>query len=136
MRGKVFALIVHERADPCETLKVVLRQSGVDTFSVASCAEARHLLEQTQPQLLFTDTKLPDGTWIDVLNLAEDAAAPICAILVGPSNGPELTKAALSYGAFDCLSPPFETQAISNLLQRAMDIVQAGRERHARSAVA
>lgn len=136
MRGKVFALMVHERAHPCETLKPVLRRLGVDTFSVSSCAEAARLLEQTEPHLLLTDTMLPDGTWIDVLNLAEDAAAPICTILVGTSQDPELLQAALNYGAFDCLSPPFDAEAVSELLQRAMLRVRAGRERHARAGVA
>lgn len=136
MTGKVFALMVHDRPDPCETLKAVLRRLGVDTFSVHSCAEARRLLEQTHPHLLFTDTRLPDGTWIDVLNLSDRAPALICAILVGTSKDPELLQAAVDYGALDCLSPPFDAKTISVLLQRAMNIVRAGRERDARSAVA
>ena len=136
MKGKVFALMVHERPEPCQGLKSVLRRLGVDTFSVSSCDEAEHLLEQTHPHLLFSDTKLPDGTWIDVLNLAEDAPAPICAILVSASKDPELFRAARDYGAFDCVSPAFNTEAVSELIQRAILFVQAVRERHARSAVA
>lgn len=136
MRGKVFALMVHERAEPCQALKPVLRRLGVDTFSVSSCEEAEHLLEQTHPHLLFTDTKLSDGTWIDVLNLAEDAPFPICAILVNGSRDPELFQTARNYGAFDCISPATGTDAVSDLLERAILFVQAGRDRHARSAVA
>lgn len=136
MRGNVFALMVHERPEPCESLKLLLRPLGVDTFSVGSCAEASHLLEQTQPRLVFTDTKLPDGTWIDVLNLVEGASIPISGILVGTSPDPELRRAALGYGAFDYLSPPFEVDALADVLDRAIRYVQAGRERLARAAVA
>lgn len=136
MKGKVFALIVHERPEPCQSLKPVLKRLGVDTFSIGSCEEAEHLLEQTHPHLLFTDTKLPDGTWIDVLNLAEDVPVPICTIVVTSSRDPELLEAARNYGAFDCVSPAFNTEAFSNLIRRAISFVRVGRERQARSAVA
>lgn len=136
MKGSVFALIVHERPEPCETLKPMLRRLGVDTFSVSSCAEARHLLEQTQPRLVFTDTKLPDGTWIDVVNLVEDSPTPTSAILVGTSQDFELRRTALGYGAFDYLASPFETDVIADVLDRAVRFVQAGRERLARTVAA
>lgn len=132
----VFALIVHERPEPCQILKPVLKGLGVDAFSVSSCAEAAHLLEQTHPHLIFTDTKLPDGTWIDVVNLAEDAAAPACAILVGSELDPELHQAAIDSGAFDFIFPPFEAEMVSAVLARAMELVRVRRERHSRAAVA
>lgn len=136
MKGHLFALMVYMRPDPCETLKPVLRRFGIDTFSVQSCEEATHLLEQTEPHLLFTDTMLPDGTWVEVLNLAEDAPAPICPILVMGSRESELRQTALDYGAFDCLEPPFDSESVLQTLQRAIRFVQASRERRARAAVA
>jgi two-component system, NtrC family, response regulator PilR len=132
----VFALMVHDRPEPCQSLKLVLRRLGLDTFSVRSCAEAALLLEQTNPHLVFTDTKLPDGTWIDVVNLAEEAAAPICAILAGPSKDPELLRTALQIGAFDFISPPFDAEAISRLVAQAMILVRTRRDRRSRAAVA
>ena len=136
MRGNLFALMVHSRPDPCEALKPVLRRLGVDTFSVSSCEEAAHLLQQTEPHLLFTDTMLCDGSWIEVLNLTEDAPAPICSILVGNSKKPVLRQTACEYGAFDCLDSPFDSEAVAQTLQRAARFIKALRERHARAAVA
>jgi two-component system response regulator PilR (NtrC family) len=132
----LFALVVHERPEPCELLKPVLRCLGVDTFSVSSCVEAAHLLEQTHPHLVFTDTKLPDGTWIDVVNSAEEAAVPVCAILVGSSKNADTFHAALNYGALDFISPPFEAEDVSELLTHAMTLVRERRERQLRAAVA
>lgn len=136
MSSNVFALMVHERPEPCESLKQVLRGLGIDTFSVCNCGEAAHLLEQTHPHLLFTDTKLPDGTWIDVLNLAERAPAPVCSIIVASSSDPELRQTALGYGAFDCLDSPFDTETVSGIMRRAICFVQDRRDRLARTAVA
>jgi DNA-binding NtrC family response regulator len=114
----------------------VLKRLGVDTFSVTGCTDALHLLDQTHPHLIFSDTNLSDGTWIDVVNLAEIAAVPTCAILVGHSKDPEMFQAALSYGAFDFISPPFDAETVSQLLTQAMALVRSRRERHSRAAVA
>ena len=136
MKRNAYALLVHERLEPCQTLKSVLRRLGVDTFSVSSFAEAAHLLEQTHPHLLFTDTELPDGTWIDLVTLAQNAPISICAILVGSSADPELRQTAVNYGAFDFLSPPFDAAEVSQLVSEAMVQVRARRERRSRAAVA
>jgi DNA-binding NtrC family response regulator len=131
---EIFCLLGRE--EPCQSLKPVLRQLGVDTYSVSSCEEAAQLLDQTHPQLVFTDTRLPDGTWIDIVNLAEDSPVPVCAILVGCSKDAETSETALNYGAFDFISPPFDAEGISQLLTEAKALVRARRERHARTLVA
>ncbi|TAM80920.1 MAG: response regulator [Acidobacteria bacterium] len=134
MKDKGFALMVHDRADPFQALKPVLRCLGVDTFSVSNCVDAVHLLEQTHPHLLFTDTQLPDGTWIDLVNLADGTAVPACVILVGQSKDPELFQSALNNGAFDFISPPFDPDTISQILSRAMALVRNRREQLSRAA--
>jgi len=136
VKRNAFALLVHERPEPCQTLKILLRRLGVDTFSVGNCGEAAHLLEQTHPHLVFTDKELPDGTWSDVVRLAQNAPTTICAILVAPAEGPELRQTALNYGAFDILFPPFDAEAVSQLLSEAMLQVRARREGRSRTAVA
>lgn len=136
MKGNLFALMVHVSPDPCTSLKPLLKRLGVDTFSVRSCEEAAHLLEQTGPHLLFTDTMLPDGSWVDVLNLAEDSPAHPCTILVVQSDDPELRETAHSYGLFDCLEPPFDTESVSQILQSAIRYVQDSKARRARATVA
>lgn len=136
LKRNAFALLVHERQEPCQTLKAVLKRLGVDTFSASSYAEADHLLEQTHPHLLFTDTALPDGTWIDMVTLAQSATASICAILVGPSADSELRQTALNYGALDFVFPPFDADVLSRLVDQAMVQVRTHRERRSRTAVA
>ncbi|HXH50046.1 MAG TPA: response regulator [Terriglobia bacterium] len=128
MKRKVFALVVHNRPEPCQALKPVLRRLGVDTFSVSGCADAYLLLEQTHPHLIFTDTQLPDGTWIDLVNLTDGAAVPTCVILVGPSKDPEMVRTALNNGAFGFISPPFDAETISQILSQALAQVFTHRE--------
>lgn len=136
MKRNAFALLVHEFPEPCQTLKILLRRLGVDTYSVSNCGEAAHLLEQTHPQLLFTDSELSNGSWTDVVTLAQNAPATICAVLVGPFDSPELRRTALSYGAVELLAPPFEAEAIARLVAKALLQVRARHEGSSRAAVA
>lgn len=133
LKSKVFALVVHDRPEPCQSLKPVLRRLGVDTFSVNSCADAVLLLEQTHPHLIFTDTQLPDGTWIDLINLADCTSVPTSVILVGPSEDPEMVQSAHNYGAFGFISPPFDTETVSQILTQATDLVRTRREQRSRA---
>jgi two-component system, NtrC family, response regulator PilR len=133
LKRRVYALLVHDRPEPCQALKPVLRHLGVDTFSISGCADASLLLEQTHPHLIFTDTQLPDGTWIDLVNLADGAAFPTCVILVGPSKNPEMFQAALNYGAFSFISPPFDAETISQILSQALTQVFTRREQRSRA---
>lgn len=134
MKHNAFALVAHERAEPFESLKPILRRFGVDTFSVRGCEDAHRLLEQTHPQLIFTDAQLSDGSWIDLVNVVEKAAIPICVILVGSAKDPEMTQAAFHNGAFSFIFPPFEEESISGLIAQAMALVHARRERHSQTA--
>lgn len=136
MKRIAFALVTHERSEPCQSLKPILRRFGVDTFSVRSCAGAFRLLEQTHPHLIFTDTQLPDGTWIDLVNKVEDSAIPTCVIIVGSPEDQKIFEASLHGGAFGFISPPFDDEAVSRLIHQAMTQVRALRERHSRTAAA
>ncbi|HET9178266.1 MAG TPA: response regulator [Terriglobia bacterium] len=133
MEGKAFALVVHDRPEPCQELKLVLRCLGVDTFSVRTQAEAVLLLEQTHPHLIFTDVQLPDGTWTDLINVADSATVPTCVVLVGPSNDPDVFQSAQNHGAFDFISPPFDCEIISRLLDEALALVRSRRDHNSRA---
>jgi len=136
LKHNAFALVAHERPEPCESLKIVLRRFGVDTFSVRRCADALRLLEQTHPHLIFTDTQLPDGSWVDLVNIVEETAIPICVILVGTAKDPEMLQTASQNGVFSFISPPFDDEYVSRLVSRAMALVRARRERYSRTAAA
>ncbi|HEX5411793.1 MAG TPA: response regulator [Terriglobia bacterium] len=133
MEGKAFALVVHDRPEPCQALKPVLKRLGVDTFSVGSRAEAVLLLEQTHPHLIFTDVQLPDGSWTDLVNLADNATVAACVILVGSSEDPEVIQSACKHGAFNFISPPFDSETVSEILSNALALVRARRDQHSRA---
>ena len=136
MNDRYFALLVHERPAPLDSLKSALRELSIETYSVNSCEEAKRLLSQTEPQIVFTDTTLPDGTWADVVDMAEGATAPVNVIGVGANKDVKFYISALERGAYDFVLPPFERQALDYVVHSAGDDARLRRHALARAAVA
>src|SRR3990172_9062604 len=132
---RTFALLVHDRANPLGSLQVLLKDHSVETWGAKTWEEVARLLDQTQPELLFTDTTLPDGTWVDVVNMAEKAAVPTNVIVVGSCTDPNLYISAMESGAFDFILPPFEAEAVRHVLNVAIENVRRRREHLAVQAV-
>jgi len=136
MKAHCFALLVHDRPDPLDLLKSALKELYVETYSVRNCEEARRLIPQTQPQLVFTDTVLPDGSWTDVIELAENASSPVNVIVVGTIKDINFYLTALERGAFDFVLPPFERDSLDFIVQSAAQDARLRRQAQARVAIA
>src|SRR5579863_4075507 len=82
MNAEVCAMLVYDQDSPVGGLRLVLEHQGVRTLRVRNCEEAQMQLESgAQPQVVFTETNLPDGTWANVLELAR-RLAPTSQVIV------------------------------------------------------
>lgn len=80
--SKLSVLLVHQNAGHLVVLERILREQQAEILRAQSCQEtARLLASSTPPHLVFTDTLLPDGRSIDVLQLAAQAAEPVNVIV-------------------------------------------------------
>jgi len=130
-RNGVFALLVHDRPSPLESLKTDLNNLSVKTWSARSLDEAAKLLDQTHPELVFTDTQLADGTWSEVVSLVERAGAPANVIVVGSHVDIRVYVSAMESGAFDFIVPPLEPESLLHVVGVAIDNVRRRREAEA-----
>ena len=130
-RNGVFALLVHDRPSPLESLKTDLKNLSVKTWSARSLDEAAKLLDQTHPELIFTDTQLADGTWSEVVSLVEGAGAPANVIVVGSHGDIRVYVSAMESGAFDFIVPPLEPESLLHIVGVAIDNVRRRREAEA-----
>ena len=130
-RNGVFALLVHDRPSPLESLKTDLKNLAVKTWSARSLDEAAKLLDQTHPELVFTDTQLADGTWSEVVSLAERVGAPANVIVVGSQVDIRVYVSAMESGAFDFIVPPLEPGSLAHVVGVAIDNVRRRREAEA-----
>lgn len=58
-------LIIEDEADMCLVLNIILNGKEMELEHVKSLAAARLYLEETQPDVILLDNKLPDGFGVD-----------------------------------------------------------------------
>lgn len=136
IQKKVFALLVSEEDESSKTLKNLLKNHGIEIWTARTCEEAARLMDQTHPELVFTSTMLCDGTWSDVVRLAEKTLVPMNVIVVGRCKDTQLYLSTLDFGAFDFILPPFEAVPIAFVARVAAENARRRREEQTRKAVA
>ena len=128
MQETVNAVLVHQNSDTLAQLQGALERQGMRTIQAESHAQARRLLGGLNPApLVFTDTQLPDGTWADVLAVAEKAALPVNVIVVARVVNTRFYVETLEAGAFDFLVPPFAATDLAYVVRSALHNVTARR---------
>ncbi len=118
---KISALLVHDREEPFEALRLILENQRIKTYRARNRADLSRLLSQPNPpQLVFTDTVLPDATWEEVLGMAVGAGGPLRVIVVSRVVNLGLYLKVLESGAFDFIVPPFLASDLAHIVRCAM----------------
>lgn len=86
------------------------------------------------PHLVLSDTVLPDGNWMDVLDVAAKAAEPVNVIIVSPMADTRLYLDTMDQGAFDFMTDSFTVPQIVHILKCAIDNVARRRGSHLHAA--
>ena len=61
MENKIKALIVDDEMDICFLLSSILQHKNLDASFVHSIKDAKKILEEDKPSVIFLDNHLPDG---------------------------------------------------------------------------
>ncbi len=128
MRNHSFALLVHSRCEPFQSLKQSLRDLSIETYSVATCREAEELISQCKPHIVFTDASLVDGSWERILNFTDTRNVPLSLIVVSAVVDTRLYLSVMERGAFDFVVPPFEHESLNFVTRSAALATQRRRE--------
>jgi len=111
-------IIVEDEVATGQQLEDFMKEQH-DVIITGSCGtvqEAIVLVRTTQPDLLFLDTQLPDGTGFDIL---EHISLHMRVIFL--AHKWEYAIRALQFGAIEYLLKPFNTQEIINSLVREIN---------------
>lgn len=135
MKPKITALLVHHRNDRFYTLQLVLEALSIKVIRARSAKEAEEqLCEMPCPHLVLSDTVLPDGNWMDILDVAAKSVEPVNVIIISPKADTGLNLDTLDHGAFDFMTDSFTVPQIVHILKCAIDNVS--RRRNSRLHVA
>jgi len=122
------AIIIEDMADALQLLKSDLESHHpeikvIDT--ARSVVEAAKLLRKTQPDILFLDIMLGDGTGFDILEIFPDLSSKI--IFVTASD--EYAIRAFKFAAIDYVLKPYSNEDLATAITRAKDQIEPNKER-------
>ncbi len=108
MEAQSLVLIANDDIDILRQLKTVLDHQKIRSSYAASCEEARQcMLGNRAPDVVFTGTSFPDGTWRDVLAMSRTCKPHPAVILTTRLVDMNLYFDAMEERAFDYVVPPF-----------------------------
>ena len=109
-------LIIDDEQDLCHLLKIILLKDKFLIDCAYSLTDAGQKL-LLQPQIIFLDNNLPDGTGLDFLKQNPHAFRKSCVTMISADARPEIKKDALQEGIRVFLQKPFAVGAIRSAIQ-------------------
>ena len=129
MQEKVLALVVHDGPRSLRALKAALERESVQIYEAQTRKETARWLEGLNPpHLVFTDTALSDGTWSDILRMAQEARDPVDVIVVSSQIDDKLYVDVIQYGAFDFITPALTAPDLQHVVRCAVWNARSRRE--------
>jgi two-component system LytT family response regulator len=122
------AIIIEDLLDAMQLLKsdIEVRHPEIKIIDTAqSVVEAAKSLRKQQPDILFLDIMLGDGTGFDVLEIFPDLKAKI--IFVTASD--EFAIKAFKFAAIDYVLKPYTLEELDQAIKRAKAQIQPSQER-------
>src|SRR5450631_4470316 len=118
-RGRI--LIVDDEANARSALSEILHDEGYQTETAADGFKALGKLDDFAPDVILTDLKMPGMGGIEFMEKAR-AAAPFAVFVVMTAFGTIASAVhAVKNGAENYLTKPLEFEALSAVVERAMD---------------
>jgi two-component system response regulator AtoC len=115
-------LIIDDEANLRRTLAQILREKGYAVLEAADGVEAVELLRHSNPDLIFSDWKMPEMGGEQILRYLRDdphlALIPVIVITAFGSSDSAIE--AVRLGAYDFVSKPFDLDEISLTAERAL----------------
>ncbi|GGX24137.1 LytR/AlgR family response regulator transcription factor [Aquimarina muelleri] len=122
------AIIVEDMPDALQLLKSDLKNNHPEIKVVntaQSVVEAAKALRNTQPDILFLDIMLGDGTGFDILEIFPELKSKI--IFVTASD--EFAIRAFKFAAIDYVLKPYSNEELAQAIGRAKEQIQPNKER-------
>lgn len=129
MEPRITALIIYNRDDRLQTLRDVLPALPAKVMRARNCREAAaYLCAPDPPELVLTDSVLPDCNWQDVLDLSAKAMEKVSVIVVSTVANAKLYSDVVNAGALDFITDSFTVVELVQVLKSARDLALRRRQ--------
>ena len=114
-------LLVDDEPGITGMLSIVFEKEGYSVRTAGSCAEGMRLVEETSPDLVLTDLKMPDGTGFDILRKTRETNAETPVVMITAYSSTKTAIDALKAGAYDYISKPFDVEELKHVVGKALE---------------
>jgi CheY-like chemotaxis protein len=116
-------LVVDDEPSLREFLAESIRSQGYEVLAACDGCEALELFEAQNPELVFSDIRMPRMDGLDFLSAIRDRNRETIVVLVTGLGNEEFALEALRRGANDFLRKPFTQQALFPLVEKYAGII-------------
>lgn len=117
MRSRILFISGHR--DDARRLSQMLQADPLVMDHVETLRQARAALQQGDYRVILTEAALPDGKWLEALDLARECSSDAEVIVTDPHADARLWSEALNLGAYDLLSQPYYEPEVRRILNNA-----------------
>jgi DNA-binding NtrC family response regulator len=114
-------LLVDDEPGITGMLSIVFEKEGYSVRTAGTCAEGMRLVEETSPDLVLTDLKMPDGTGFDILRKTRETNAETPVVMITAYSSTKTAIDALKAGAYDYISKPFDVEELKHVVGKALE---------------
>jgi two-component system response regulator PilR (NtrC family) len=116
-------LIVDDEPSLRQTLQILFRRQGYEVLLAPGVALGREAIASTpQPfPLILTDLVMPDGSGLDLIQLAKERSPSTEVIVMTAHSRVEVAVDAMRRGAYDFIQKPFVHSELLALAQKAIE---------------
>jgi two-component system NtrC family response regulator len=98
-----------------------LRQAGYHVAAAADGQEALRMMEESAPELVITDLKMPGMSGLDLLRAIRAAYPEVIVVVVTAFGTVETAVAAMKAGAYDYITKPVNQEELLLTVNRGLD---------------
>ncbi len=114
-------LIVEDDLSVGESLRLLLKKKGYNTFLASNGKEALNIFRQEIIDLVITDLVMPKMDGIQLLEAVKEIKPETEVIVISAQGTIEKAVQAMKLGAFDFIEKPINPRVISLLVERALE---------------
>jgi len=118
------ALIIDDEPDIRDLLSITLERMNIQCTTAANFSDAISALEKQEFHFCLTDMKLPDGSGMDLIALAQQKYPRMPIAMITAFGNMETAIEALKNGAFDFVAKPIDLERLREVANAALKLTK------------